>query len=88
MRVQRKPVTADTAVAFQFESAASQFLVKNFTGDMVSVAILGQEVLIPANSAQIVVTRLVPSPDDLTDTLTVTAQITDETGVEVQCLDY
>ena len=32
MRVQRKAVTANTAVSFVFGSVASRFLVKNFTG--------------------------------------------------------
>lgn len=88
MRVIRKAVTANTPVAFKFESAGSQFLVKNFTGDFVTVALLGSEVLIPGNSAQLIATRLEPSVADLTDTLTVTAEITDATGVEIQCLNY
>lgn len=88
MRVIRKAVTANTPVTFKFESAGSQFLVKNFTEDQIAVGILDQEVLIPANSAQLIATRLEPSVADLTDTLTVTAVVTDATGVEVQCLSY
>ena len=88
MRVIRKAVTANTPVTFKFESAGSQFLVKNFTEDQITVGILDQEVLIPANSAQLIATRLEPSVADLTDTLTVTAVVTDATGVEVQCLSY
>ena len=88
MRVIRKAVTANTPVTFKFESAGSQFLVKNFTEDQITVGILDQEVLIPANSAQLVATRLDPKVEDLTDTLTVTAEATDSTGVEIQCLSY
>lgn len=88
MRVIRKAVTANTPVTFKFDSAGSQFLVKNFTQDNITVGILGSEVLIPATSAQMVITRLEPSVADLTDTLTVTAAATDATGVEIQCLSY
>jgi len=88
MQVQRKAVTADTPVTFTFDAAGSQFLVKNFTSDVISVGILGSEVLIPANSAQLIATRMEPTVKDLTNTLTVTAQVTDSTGVEIQCMDY
>lgn len=88
MRVIRKAVTASTPVTFKFPSAGSQFLVKNFTGDLITVELLDSEVLIPANSAQLIATRLDPKVDDLTDTLKVTAEITDATGVEIQCLSY
>lgn len=88
MRVIRKAVTANTPVTFKFPSAGSQFLVKNFTGDLITVELLDSEVLIPANSAQLIATRLDPKVDDLTDTLKVTAEITDVTGVEIQCLSY
>lgn len=88
MQVQRKAVTANTAVTFKFDSAGSQFLVKNFTSDPIHVGILGCEVLIPGNSAQLIATRMQPTIKDLTDTLTVTADSTDSTGVEIQCLEY
>lgn len=88
MRVQRKAVTADTPVTFTFESAGSQFLVKNFTNNPITVEILEQEVIIPANSAQLIATRTDPPVSDLTDTLTVTAAVTDAMGVEIQCLSY
>ena len=88
MRVIRKAVTANTPVTFKFSSAGSQFLVKNFTDDLITVELLDSEVLIPANSAQLIATRLDPKVDDLTDTLKVTAEITDATGVEIQCLSY
>ena len=88
MQVQRKAVTADTPVTFTFDVAGSQFLVKNFTSDIIAVGILGSEVLIPANSAQMIATRMEPTVKDLTNTLTVTAQVTDSTGVEIQCLSY
>lgn len=88
MRVQRKAVTANTAVSFVFGSVGSRFLVKNFTSGDITVGILGQEVMIPGNCAQLIVTRLEPPITDLTDTLTVTAAVTDSTGVEIQCLDY
>ena len=88
MRVIRKAVTANTPVTFKFPSAGSQFLVKNFTGDLITVELLDGEVLIPANSAQLIATRMEPTVKDLTNTLTVTAQVTDSTGVEIQCLSY
>lgn len=88
MKVQRKAVTAATPVDFEFDVFSNQFLVKNFTSDMITVEILDAEILIPANSAQQIVTRLEPREGDLTNTLTVTAEVTDETGVEVQCLNY
>ena len=88
MRVQRKSVTAQTPVTFTFESASSQFLVKNFTSDLITVEILDNEVLIPANSAQQIITCINPGINDLTDHLIVTAEVTDTTGVEVQCLSY
>ena len=88
MRVQRKAVTANTAVSFVFGSVGSRFLVKNLTGGSITVGILGQEVLIPGGCAQLIVTRLEPPITDLTDMLTVTAAVTDSTGVEIQCLDY
>lgn len=88
MQVQRKAVTAGTPVTFTFDAAGSQFLVKNFTSDIIAVGILGSEVLIPANSAQLIATRMEPTVKDLANTLTVTAQVTDSTGVEIQCLSY
>lgn len=88
MRVIRKAVTANTPVTFQFESAGSQFLVKNLTSGPITVGILSNEVYIPENSAQLIATRLEPTVADLTDTLTVTATVTDSTGVEIQCLSY
>ena len=88
MKGQRKAVTAQTPVDFTFDVYASQFLVKNFTEDDITVALLDNEVLIPAKSAQMVVTCLEPREADLTNTLTVTAEISDETGVEIQCLNY
>lgn len=88
MRVIRKAVTSNVPVVFKFESAGSQFLVKNFTPDRISVNILGCDVIVPANCAQSIATCLEPSINDLTDTLTVTAVASDETGVEIQCLNY
>lgn len=88
MKVQRKAVTAATPVTFEFDVSSNQFLVKNFTADVIAVEILDAEILIPAYSAQQIVTRLEPREGDLTNTLTVTAEVRDETGVEVQCLNY
>lgn len=88
MRVIRKAVTANTPVDFEFESAGSQFLVKNLTSGPITVEILENEVYIPEYSAQLIATRIDPRVSDLTDKLTVTATVDDNTGVEIQCLSY
>lgn len=88
MQVQRKAVTADTPVTFTFDAAGSQFLVKNFTEEPISVRILDNDILIPMNSAQLIATRLEPTVNDITNTLVVTALIDSATGVEIQCLNY
>lgn len=43
---------------------------------------------IPANTSQVIATRLIPRASDTTDKVTVTANETSAMGVEVQCLDY
>ena len=58
------------------------------TGSPITVEILDGVVTIPANTAQMVMTRMNPTTGDLTNTVKVSALETSELGVEVQCLDY
>lgn len=83
MEVIRHPTTGGTPVEFQFRASGSRFLVKNFTS-----GILDAEVTIPANTSQVIATRLIPRTSDMTDKVAVTANETSAMGVEVQCLDY
>ena len=77
-----------TPVEFQFRASGSRFLVKNFTSGYITCGILDAEVTIPANTSQVIATRLIPRTSDMTDKVTVTANETSSMGVEVQCLDY
>lgn len=89
MKVQTKAVTAGAPVKFQFDVSGSRFLIKNFTRGTLTCAILGETIHIPANTSQMVATKLVPqSLQDYTDTITVTAEDSSDLGVEIQCMDY
>lgn len=89
MKVIRQPTTGGTPVEFQFGASGSRFLVKNFTSGYITCGILDAEVTIPANTSQVIATRLIPrTTSDMTDKVTVTANETSAMGVEVQCLDY
>lgn len=88
MEVIRHPTTGGAPVEFQFRASGSRFLVKNFTSGYITCGILDAEVTIPANTSQVIATRLIPRTSDMTDKVTVTANETSAMGVEVQCLDY
>lgn len=91
MEVIRHPTTGGTPVEFQFRASGSRFLVKNFTSGYITCGILDAEVTIPANTSQVIATRLIPRTSDMTDMtdkVAVTATETSAMGVEVQCLDY
>lgn len=88
MEVIRHPTTGGTTVEFQFRASGSRFLVKNFTSGYITCGILDAEVTIPANTSQVIATRLIPRTSDMTDKVAVTANETSAMGVEVQCLDY
>ena len=78
MEVIRQPTTGGTPVEFQFRASGSRFLVKNFTSGYITCSILDAEVTIPANTSQVIATRLIPRTSDMTDKVAVTAK----------CLDY
>lgn len=88
MEVIRQATKGGTPEEFQFGASGSRFLIKNFTSGYITCKILDAEVVIPANTSQVVATRLIPRTTDMTDTVTVTAEQTSTMGVEVQCLDY
>lgn len=88
VKVIRKPTTAGTAVEFKFDVSGSRFLIKNLTDSTITCTILGSEIVLPANTSQMLATRMVPTMSDMTDTITVTAEETNAIGVEIQCLDY
>lgn len=91
MEVIRHPTTGGTPVEFQFRASGSRFLVKNFTSGYITCGILDAEVTIPANTSQVIATRLIPRTSDMTDMtdkVAVTATETSAMGVEVQRLDY
>lgn len=88
MKVIQKATAAGSAETYTFDVFGSVFLVKNMTGSPITVEILDGVVTIPANTAQMVMTRMNPTTGDLTNTVKVSALETSELGVEVQCLDY
>lgn len=88
MQVIRKATTAGGRETYTFGALGSCFLVKNMTGAAITVNILDASVVIPANTAQMVVTRLTPTISDMTNTVEIVGQENNELGVEVQCLDY
>lgn len=88
MEVIRHPTTGGTPAEFRFRASGSRFLVKNFTSGYITCGILDAEVTIPANTSQVIATRLIPRTSDMTDKVAVTANETSAMGVEVQCLDY
>lgn len=76
MEVIRHPTTGGAPVEFQFRASGSRFLVKNFTSGYITCGILDAEVTIPANTSQVIATRLIPRTSDMTDKVTVTANET------------
>lgn len=91
MRVVRKGTTAGKEVLFAFEEVGSQFVIANFTGSSL-IARLGDEdktgVMVPAQAARVVVTRINPRMSDAVNKVYVKAEETVENGCEIQMLDY
>ena len=97
----RSPTTANTALVLEFPVKGTKFLVKNLTDGNVYVAlkklndieadssesVKGECVLIPENTAQLVVCRELPYVEG-TNIVTVIPEATSEKGVEVQCLKW
>ena len=88
MEVIRHPTTGGAPVEFQFRASGSRFLFIIFTSVEITSGFLYAEGTIPANTSQVIATRLIPRTSDMTDKVTVTANETSAMGVEVQCLDY
>ena len=91
MRVVRKATVAGKDVLFEFEEVGSRFAVVNFpTRDF--IARFGEDdktgVVIPAQAARVVITRLQPRLSDMTNKIYVKAKETMENGCEIQMLDY
>ena len=88
MKVIRKATTAGEAAEFKFDVVGSRFLIKNLTDSAITCTVIGSEIVLPANTSQLLATRMVPTMNDMTDTITVTAEENNAMGVEIQCLDY
>ena len=89
VKVIRQP-TAEETLIFEFETASSEFLVKNFTdGDIYASlerdATKEQSVLIPAQTAQVL---QYGSYGGKSNIVQIIPTATSEKGVEVQCLKW
>ncbi|MDO5391019.1 MAG: hypothetical protein Q4F24_08050 [Eubacteriales bacterium] len=90
MQIQRKAVKAGIAVEFRFECPGSMFRVTNYTDAYMEVSFgkKDETFLIKPEEAKTLISRLEPRMEDFTNVVVVTAEIDDERGAEVQCLDY
>ncbi len=91
MRVARKNTAAGKEVLFEFEESGARFVVANFT-ESTLIARFGAEdktgIMVPAQTARVVVTRIDPRMSDLVNKIYVKAEETAENGCEIQMLDY
>lgn len=90
-KVQRQATVTGEDNVFEFDVIGFKFLVKNFTDDDILVALDkddkdSEKILIPSESAQIVVAHEMVSLKLGTKAITVTPSATSTKGVEVQCL--
>lgn len=90
-KVQRQATVTGEDNVFEFDVVGFKFLVKNLTDGDILVALSeddedSEKILIPSETAQIVVGSEIPVLRLGTTTLTVTPSTTNTTGVEVQCL--
>ena len=89
LKVQRKPVTANTEISFKFDNVGREFLVKNLTeGDIFIGFKAGEDnterILLPAATAQVLSGMTVEG----CDTVYIYSTVTHAKGVEVQCLSW
>ncbi len=89
----RKATIAGAQIVYHFDQIGSKFLIKNFTeGDIYVRFCEGEEnpILIPVGCAQVCVISEGPMywRSISTDTVYVTAEESNEKGVEVQCLKW
>lgn len=91
MKVIRKDVTEGKAEEFRFDVVGSKFLVKNFTTVPMIVRVGESDkvgIMIPAETAQVIMVREEPRYEDMTGTLYVVANETMVNGCEIQLLAY
>ena len=92
VKVIRQP-TSEATLIFEFDTASSEFLVKNFTDGDVYVGLKDgatkeESMLIPANTAQCVILRDKMYFDKDGNIVQIIPTATSEKGVEVQCLKW
>lgn len=91
MRVVRKETVAGKDVLFGFKEVGGWFVVTNFTTRDL-IARFGDDdkvgIVVPAQTARVVITRLQPRMMDITNKVYVKAEETMENGCEIQMLDY
>ena len=91
MRVVRKETVAGKDVLFGFNEVGSRFVVENFTTRDL-IARFGDDdktgIVVPAQTARVVITCLQPRMTDITNKVYVKAEETMENGCEIQMLDY
>lgn len=90
VKVMRQP-TSEATLIFEFDTASSEFLVKNFTdGDVYASlekdATKEQSVLIPAQTAQVL--QYGTYGGGKSNIVQIIPTATSEKGVEVQCLKW
>lgn len=90
VKVMRQP-TASATLIFEFEVAASEFLIKNLTDGEIYASLerdatKEQSVLIPAQTAQVL--QYGTYGGGKSDLVQIIPTATSEKGVEVQCLKW
>lgn len=91
MRVTRKNTAAGKDVLFEFEESGARSVVANFTTrDLIAKFGDGDKtgIMVPAQTARVVITRIDPRMSDLVNKIYVRAEETAENGCEIQMLDY